>query len=77
VSVFSLYTAKGHLISPAHSSIARIAMGLPGTLSTSEEYMLTNHTLCSNINILYTKSNTDSYKLQQSTCAENLEQRDK
>ena len=68
MSVVSLYTVKGLLISPTQSSIARIAMGLPGPLSTSEQYMLTKLTLCSNINILYTKSNTDPYKLKQSTC---------
>jgi hypothetical protein len=52
-------------------------MRSPGPLSTSEEYMLTNFTLCSNISILYTKSNTDRYKLQQSTRPENLKQGDK
>ena len=77
MSVFSLYTVEGLLIRLTHSLIAQIAMGLPGPLSTLEEYMLTNLTLCSNINILYTKRNTERYKLQQSTCPENLEQGDK
>jgi len=52
-------------------------MRLPAPLSTSEECMLTNFTLCSDINTLYTKGNTDRYKLQQSTSPENLKQGDK
>jgi hypothetical protein len=52
-------------------------MRLPGPLTASEEKMLTSFTLFSNINILYTKSNTDRYKLQQSRCLENLNQGDK
>jgi len=52
-------------------------MRLPAPLSTSEEYMLTKFTLCSDINTLYTKNNTDRYKLQQSNSPENLKQGDK